>query len=171
MTTKDSLNCEKLRAAFEGREALYIEQGVLRVRVTNIRCDVAAHQINAEVEEIITPGLEQGLIHDRVDQSSPIRWKISAGFLTSFSADSWEMGYGGWSLDFAPEIISRLMTLAAGWPAELSAYERYCQAMDILNHRHGHAPSLKVFSDERQTSDGRARPAPNQAASPPEGAT
>ena len=34
MTSEEFLSCEKLRTAFERREAIYVEKGVLRVRVS-----------------------------------------------------------------------------------------------------------------------------------------
>ncbi len=37
MPPEDFSNYEKLRAAFEDREALYVEKGVLLVRVSNFR--------------------------------------------------------------------------------------------------------------------------------------
>jgi hypothetical protein len=39
---------------FEGREAIYVEKGALRVRVSDLRGDVAQLYILAEVEEIPT---------------------------------------------------------------------------------------------------------------------
>ena len=141
----DSSICEKLRAAFEGREAIYIEQGVLRVRVTQIRCNVRTRQIAADVEEIRTPGLERSLFHDRRNEPGLLRWTIRAGYLTSFSGQFWEMGYGGWSLYFAPEVVGEVVSVAAGWPAELSVFERFNQAIGILNQRRVHASSQRVF--------------------------
>jgi hypothetical protein len=56
MALRKFLNCERLRDAFEGREAIYIEHGVLRVQVTSTRCSVGAREIGAWVDEIPTPG-------------------------------------------------------------------------------------------------------------------
>jgi hypothetical protein len=43
---------QEVRATFEGREAIYIEKGALRVRVSNIRGSASQAIIAAEVEEI-----------------------------------------------------------------------------------------------------------------------
>jgi len=46
---------EKLQASFEGREAIYIEKGAIRVRVSNIRiADLGT--ILTDIEEIPTAG-------------------------------------------------------------------------------------------------------------------
>lgn len=149
MTSQESVNCRKLRDAFEDREAIYVEKGVLRVRVQNIRCDVHARRIDAEVEEIPTRGLENTLLHGRrPNESSPLRWDIAAGYLTTFSDTTWEMGYGGWSLFFAPEIVSGLLDLASAWPPELDAADRYDDALRFLEDRPVRDRSVRVFSDE-----------------------
>src|SRR5262245_6078502 len=51
------------------------------------------------------------------------------------------MGYGGWSLFFAPEVVSGLASIASDWPAELNAMERYEQALDVL-YQQASEPSL-----------------------------
>lgn len=150
MTTEKTLNCEQLRKAFEGREAIYTEQGVLRVRVFNIRCNINARQINAEVEEIPTTGLERSLFHRRSNGPSPLRWKISAGQLTSFSEHIWQMGYGGWSLYFAPDVVSSLVAIAASWPAELDEFEKYNQALRFVSRQSINAQSKNLFSDSTE---------------------
>jgi hypothetical protein len=125
MASPTSLTCEKLRDAFEGREAIYIEKGVLRVRVTSIRC--YARQLGATVDEVPTKGLERSLLHrgQVTEPTAPLRWNISAGCLATFSDHTLKMGYGGWSLLFAPEVVSAFVSLAADWPTELGAAERY----------------------------------------------
>ena len=46
---------EKLRASFEGREAIYLEKGAIRVRVSNLRsADLGT--LLADIEEIPTAG-------------------------------------------------------------------------------------------------------------------
>ena len=127
MRSQESENYEKLRDAFEGREAIYIDKRVLRVRVTNIRCTVSSRYIRADVEEVPTPNLAGGIPHS--DQPGPHRWRIGAGFLTTFSENRWDMGYGGWSLFFAAEVLNGLTNLAADWPADLDARERYRRAI------------------------------------------
>ncbi len=153
MHTVDSQNYEKLRANFQGRKALYIEKGALLVRVNNIRADLAARCINAEVEEVPTSGLGAGsfrLVNQPSDAES-LRWQIGAGFLTQFSDNHWVMGYGGWSMYFAPQVVQGVAELAASWPQDLDAFERYERVLDwLLTHDDGGA-MITVFS-------GRSRP-------------
>jgi hypothetical protein len=52
MTSGPLTNCERLRDAFENREAVYLERGALRVRVSNIRANVVVQAISADLEEI-----------------------------------------------------------------------------------------------------------------------
>ncbi len=59
MDSQHAHNCKVLRDRFEGREAIYVEKGALRVHVTNIRVDGLS--VGADVEEIITPGLGVGM--------------------------------------------------------------------------------------------------------------
>ena len=142
------MNCERVCEAFEGREAIYIEKGVLRVRVGSIRCDARARRIGAEVEEIPTPGLENSLFHGRRrNERSPLRWNISAGYLTNFSNTTWHMGYGGWSLFFAPEVVSGLISIASAWPRELDAVDRYNDALRLLIDQRAYERSERMFSD------------------------
>ena len=147
MASQTSLNCEKLRDAFEGREAIYIEKGVLRVRVTSIRC--YARQVSATVEEVPTKGLERSLFYRLLvkEPTTPLRWNISAGWLASFSDHTLTTGYGGWSLFFAPEVVSALVSLASDWPSELPALERYHQAVRFLQDRKAYQPSERVFPE------------------------
>lgn len=141
----DAVNCRKLRDAFEGREAIYIEKGVLRVRVTNIRR--YRREIHAEVEEVPTKGLEEFPVNwHGTQRTEPRRWNIGAGDLTEFSDRTWHMGYGGWSLFFAPEVVSGLTSVAAGWPPELDAKKRYKQALRFLLDEGAYEPTKRVSS-------------------------
>src|SRR5258708_32915019 len=95
MNSKHASNCKELQTRFEGREAIYVEKGALRVRVSNIR-PRGGFSIRAEAEEIATPGLEMGMFHrPRLPGAGPVRWRFGAGYLTTFSAQSWKLGYGG----------------------------------------------------------------------------
>jgi hypothetical protein len=113
--------------------------------VTNIRCDVTARRIDADIQEVSTPELAGGVFHGR--RQSPLWWKIAAGYLTMFSEHTWAMGYGGWSLFFAPEIVNGLVSLAADWPTELDAGERYKRALRFLADRGAYEPAERVFPD------------------------
>jgi hypothetical protein len=46
-------NCERLRPALDNHEAIYIERGALRVKVSNIRRTL---KCSADIEEIPTTG-------------------------------------------------------------------------------------------------------------------
>jgi hypothetical protein len=77
----------------------------------------------------------------------PLRWKIGAGYLTTFSNHTWQTGHGGWSLFFAPEVVSGLTSVAASWPAELDAWERYNRALRFLLDHDAYERSERVFPD------------------------
>jgi len=144
MESQESENYERLRGAFEGREAIYIEKRVVRVRVTNIRSTVGSRYIRADVEEVPAPNLSSVTPHG--DQPRPHRWRIGAGFLTTFSENRWNMGYGGWSLVFAADVLNGFTNLAAEWPADLDPGERYRRAIDFLDGI-PREPGQRVFPD------------------------
>lgn len=124
-------NCKVLQDRFEGREAIYIEKGGLRVRVTNIRMNGLS--VGADVEEIITPGLGVGLFarkHPPV--TSPYRWDIG-GDSSAFSDQTWWMGYGGWSLYFDPKVVQAVIEFAARRPTNADPYEGYSELCRLLN--------------------------------------
>ena len=54
MSFPNETKVDQLRRLFEGREAIYVEKGALRVKVTDISADLAQRCIFAEVEEIPT---------------------------------------------------------------------------------------------------------------------
>jgi hypothetical protein len=87
MTTDAIDNCTCLRRRFEGREAIYIEQGALLVRVMRIEANTAAQTITADIEEIPTPGFPRfiGLNSVGLADSRRLQWTISAGVLTASS--------------------------------------------------------------------------------------
>lgn len=129
-------NCEVLRTRFEGREAIYVEKGALRVRVSNIHNvhEAQCSSIGADVEEILTPGLRVGLFPPYRPGRSPLRWTI-AGDPTSFSDQSWWMGYGGWCLEFAPEFFQAVIDFAARRPNSADPCEGYSEVCRMLNNR------------------------------------
>jgi len=144
MATNLEMNCERLREAFEGRDAIYVEKGVLRVRVTNIRYNVAARDIAADIEEVSSQWAGGYFFGHR---ENPRRWKISCGSDTTFSEHTWKMGYGGWSLFFAPEIMTGLAAVANDWSTELGAHERYTRALHFLMDHGAYEQVDRVFSD------------------------
>ena len=139
-------NCEQLRTQFEGREAIYVEKGILRVRVRHIRPRVARRSISAQVEEIPTPGLGLGTFPAWDENARALlRWKIGAGDLTTVSDESWNMGYGGWSLYFAPAVIRGVVGLVSGFPRDLDAFVGYGQVLRFLVEQKPYEPHRHVF--------------------------
>ena len=126
---------QQLRENFEGQEAIYIEKGALHVRVRNIRWDPDLSAVFADIEEIPTPGFDGTAFH-KEDDSTPLRWDIGTASLTSFSETEWSMGYGGWSIYFAPRVVKGVVELASRWPTELDDYERYKQVLGFIYGHH-----------------------------------
>ena len=124
---------------FEGREAIYIEQGALRVRVSNIRVEVESKLVTVDVEEIPTPGLGFVGAHNRAfEEKAPRRWDIATTDLAgpTFSSRGWHGGtHSGWSLFFAPEIIAGVVNLAALFPPSLHPAIRYRQILNFVHAR------------------------------------
>jgi len=147
MNPKHASNCEELRRRFEGREAICVEKGALRVRVGNIRPRGGFH-IGADVEEIPTPGLGVGMFHRlRPLGVGPLRWTVRAGYLTTFTAQSWQMGYGGWSFLFTPEIVEAAVSFAARRPENSDPDEGYQELCRLLRDLEIHEPAQLVFPD------------------------
>ncbi len=145
MRSNTTINHEQLAMSYEHREAIYVEKGALRVRVSQIHIDTSKGVIRAEVEEILSPGLGAGLFYRSVwNEGAPRRWKIG-GDLTACYVDDWHMGYGGWSLYFAPHVVEGITSLAAQWPLDLPPYDRYTQVMDWLtDYTVTHAPFKRL---------------------------
>jgi|ERR1041384_218167 hypothetical protein len=92
-------NCDEIKKKFEGQEAIYIEAGVLLVRIKDIRANLQKRYIEANIEEIPTLGMLPPLFHLGLPrEASPLRWHIGAGYRSTFSNDTWSMGYGGWQI-------------------------------------------------------------------------
>jgi hypothetical protein len=128
--TRDAVaNCTRLRERFEGREAVYVDNGALRVRVTNIQANLAAQELTADLEEIPTPGFPRfiGLNSAGLRESRGLRWTIYAGNLTAFSDHMWSRGDDGWSMFFHPELVSEVMRFSETYSIGLhtNEYERY----------------------------------------------
>ena len=148
MSLPNDAKVEELRDLFEGREAIYVENGALRVKVTDIRGYVAQLYISANVEEIPTAGLPVGAFHEvKQHEPSPLRWSIEGGYLTHFSDFTWHMGYGGWSLFFAPRIVEGILSLALRFPENLDPFQRYNKVLDCLMDQKAHEPTQQVFAE------------------------
>ena len=157
MNPKHARNCEELRSSFEGREAIYVEKGALRVRVSNIRPRGGFH-IKAEAEEIVTPGLGVGMFNrPRPLGAGPIRWTVRAGYLTTFSAQSWHMGYGGGTFYFAPEIVQAVVGFVARLPGNPDPDEGYREFGRLLSDLVVYEPAQLVFPDAVERGSGEFR--------------
>ncbi|MBI1984353.1 MAG: hypothetical protein HYS61_09160 [Acidobacteria bacterium] len=144
-------NCQRVRENFEGREALYVEKGALVVRVTGISDDPDNRTIEAVVDEVPTLGLRPSLIHERFFPGvpGPISWSISAGFLSTFSEHTWSVGYGGWFLTTAPEILCQVVALAATFEERLSPEDRFGRIMEHIYLHPIHEEVSRVFPDDK----------------------
>jgi len=166
MTRNAAANCARLREQFEGREAVYIDNGALRVRVTNIQANLAAQELTADLEEIPTPGFPRflGLNSVGLRESRALRWTIYAGNLTAFSDHMWSRGDDGWSMFFHPEVVSEVMRFSETYSIGLntSEYERYRNILGWVQHWSALAVLTRVFPDgdaERQRQPIADRPA------------
>jgi hypothetical protein len=166
MTRNAVANCARLREQFEGREAVFIDNGALRVRVTNIQANLAAQELTADLEEIPTPGFPRflGLNSVGLRESRALRWTIYAGSLTAFSDHMWSRGDDGWSMFFHPEVVSEVMRFSETYSIALntSEYERYRNILGWVQHWSALAVLTRVFPDgdaERHTQPIADRPA------------
>lgn len=156
MMTEIKTNLAKLRANFEGKEAICIEQGAIRVRIYNIRAAEAESCVYADVEEILTPGLGVGRFEaGAASPHEPRRWQVTGGCLTSFNDRQWTMGYGGWTFYVGAELVQKSCEMAAQFPESLRSHDRYGA---ILNFIQGlpaikYAKTTKVFPEGERFLD------------------
>src|SRR5262249_16652424 len=140
-----------LKEWFEGREAIYIEKGALRVRVSNIRIDPMQKEITAEVEELPTQGLDFVMRHTpEFDAQSPRRWTIGTSRLagSTFTSRCWRGGIQvGWSLFFDPAIVCGVMKLAESFPEDLHPGLRYRQVLEFIYERNVREESTTIFAE------------------------
>lgn len=108
-------NCERIRTQFEGREAIYIEKFVRRVKVWHIRANVDARYVEAMAEEILTPGLGAPGVYGLRP-----RWRFGGGYPSRFSRDSWSVAaqHVAWQLYFAQDVVDAVVGFAATLPSE-----------------------------------------------------
>ena len=127
----ESTAISKLRANFEGKEAIYIEKGALLVRVRDIRSSGLRPTVAAQIDEL--PAFRVGGFDGaRRNGNRPLRWTIRAGYLTEFSDHCWTMGYGGWSLYFDPRLVQAILELASRFPADTDTFDRYHKIIRFL---------------------------------------
>ena len=133
--THNAATVEKLRASFEGREAIYLEKGAIRVRVSNIRsADLGT--ILADIEEIPTAGfpiwIRGGGPRPR---SHPLRWTIGTSLIKHFSADSWSSPpYVGWTLYFSPKLIEEILALVSRFPENHPPHLGYGEILTYVDN-------------------------------------
>jgi hypothetical protein len=108
-------NCERLRAQFEGCEAIYLERYVRRVKVECIRANVDARQVCGMADEILTPGLGAPGAVGRERW-----WEFSAGYEGRFSRESWSLSTQGvnWHVYFNRDLIQAVVAFAATLPSD-----------------------------------------------------
>ena len=148
MSLPNETKVEQVRGLFEGREAIYVEKGALRVKVSDVQGDVARLFISAEVEEIPTAGFPAGAFYEiQRLEPSPMRWSIEGGYLTTFSDHTWHMGYGGWSLFFAPRIVDGILSLALRFPDNLDPFQRYREVLDYLKDHEAYELTQPLFAE------------------------
>ena len=46
---------------------------------------------------------------------------------------TWHMGYGAWSLFFAPKVVEGILSIAMRFPYNLNPFQRYKEVIDYLN--------------------------------------
>jgi hypothetical protein len=149
--------CEEVRRRFEGREAIYIEHGIMRVRVSDIRA-LAGFSLRARIEEIPTPGFRSGMFHS-VPRDHEMRWTIGAGCSSTFSEHSWKSGYGGWSMYFGWDAVRAAVNRAAQLPANVDPMEAYREVWKRLAElRLDREPTQCVFADVVDRGTGRSLP-------------
>ena len=130
----------RLVSVFEGAEAIYIEKGIAKVRVSDIIPDLSSRVIYCKVENLLCPSLTV-LLRGKC-------WPISAGYLTRFSKFHWVMGYGGWSMYAEPSLVRRAEEFAAALPDAMNDHERYGEILDcIYSEEDFTATSERIFSD------------------------
>ncbi len=57
------------------------------------------------------------------------------------------MGYGGWSLFFAPRIIDGIMSLALQFPENLDPFQRYGEVLNYLKDHEAYEPTQPLFAE------------------------
>jgi hypothetical protein len=58
------------------------------------------------------------------------------------------MGYGGWSLFFAPRIVEGILSIAIRSPDNLDPFQRYDEVLDYLKKHEAYQPTQRVFGEK-----------------------
>ena len=128
---------EKVRALYEGREAIYIEKGAIRVRVSNISGAEDVGLIRADMEEIPTAGLPVWIRAGGVfSRPSPLRWTIGTSSTKNFSPNLWSSPpYVGWTLYFSPILIEEVVELVSQFPENYYPQLAYRRVITLISNR------------------------------------
>jgi hypothetical protein len=118
---------DQIRDWFEGRQAMYLEEEALLVRVSNIRPHHLHRGVTeADVEELPCPGLPvYSPRYIPPGPSHPLRWKIGIGVQSLFTPNYWSgrVGQcGGWCLHFSPQLIAEVLENASRFPEDQSPH-------------------------------------------------
>jgi len=140
---------ERLRERFEGREAIYADKGLLRVRVCDITPRPGRSSVAFQVEEIRTPGLGVGAFHQLRSLPQPLRARLSAGWQSHFTATRWYTGMFGGTLYFSTEAIQQVVARAAQWAHETDVQECYGRVSEALP-RAQESPAEDLFPDQER---------------------
>ena len=132
MTKKFIPNHVKLIKQFEGKEAIFFDQGMIKVRVFNIKANPYPDRstIQADIEEIPTEGFGIGKFRriPAIKSSSPfskflksnywikgknrISFRIIVGHRSLFSKNEWVGDNFCWTIYFDPKFIDRAVEYA-----------------------------------------------------------
>ena len=122
-STSNAAIVEKARSLYEGREAIYIERGALRVRINGVR--VGSERVDVtndlleylafDLEEIPTPNLPVWLGKGPSLGPHPLRWEIGTMFEDHLHPDYCSMAYVGWSMHFAPKLVAEVIEIATNF--------------------------------------------------------
>ncbi len=141
--TRKELNASDFRRLaeylrqFEGREAIYVEKSIRRVRICNIQLDGAGNFVTADVEELPTAGLP--VMAPNHFRNFPSRWKVGTPIGDGAYLASSEWGgaiYSGWSVFFNPEIVAKVVSVAASFPPDLHPMLRYYKLLTLVRQPH-----------------------------------
>ena len=126
----------KVLEMFEGREAIYQEQGFLRVRVLNLRHKVGKREIDFEVEEVRTPGLGVGRFKSASKQSGGklVRWH-SFVFFDNMTTLNWGSEQSGANFKFDPDMIAAIVNRCAALSKETDGSATYLSLIHIPSPR------------------------------------
>jgi hypothetical protein len=120
-STSNAAMVEKARSFYEGKEAIYIERGALRVRVNNVHIGIVHINTNDlqeylafDLEEIPTPNLP--VWRGKGPSLGPysLRWEVGTNFETHLLHD-YCSAYVGWSMHFSPRMVAEVVEIATNF--------------------------------------------------------